>query len=145
MAMIEVGLEEFVDGLIAKKARDGAFDEAQRDRMKRELLTIADRAVDVAIMHAVLLDAIEGSTKKRIDRLHDLMQSGSKADTGRYLQRILPNVDEGIADELVKLEEMYLRGSFDDQSPRRAAADQEFLCRLTEVARRDPGEKKGTP
>ena len=85
MAMIEVGLEEFVDGLIAKKARGSVVDEAQRVRVKRKLLTIADRAVDAAIMNAVLRDAIESSTKKRMDRLHDLIQSGSKVRNASVL------------------------------------------------------------
>jgi hypothetical protein len=115
MAMIEIDLGEFVDGLIAKKARGGAIDETQRAGARRELLTIADKAVDVAIMRAVLQGAFDRTMGKRtMDRLHDLMHSGAKADTLRYVRRILPDWEEVIAIELAKFEQMYL------QEPRRA-------------------------
>ncbi len=61
MAMIEIDLGEFVDGLIAKKACDGNVDEMERARAKRELLAIADKAVDVAIRRAVLRHVLDRS------------------------------------------------------------------------------------
>ena len=146
MAMIEIDLGEFVDGLIAKKACDGTVDEMERARAKRELLTIADKAVDVAIMRALFRNVLDRSKSKRtMDRLYDLMQSGSKADTGKYLHRILPDFDEVIVDELIRLEGMYLSGTVDDQSRRQEAAEREILRRLEEEAGRDPKGKKGTP
>jgi hypothetical protein len=110
MAMIEIDLGEFVDGLIKKKFRGGAIDEVQRTAERRGLLTIADKAVDVAIMRAVLQGAFDRTTGKRtMDRLHDLMHSGVKTDTLRYLRRILPDWEEVIANELGKLQQMYIQ------------------------------------
>jgi hypothetical protein len=110
MAMIEIGCEEFVDGLIVKKARGETVDEEQRVLVKRDLMAIADRAVDGAIMRAVLQRAMDQSiTKAAMDKVHDLMQLGSKANTEKYLRRILPDLDQVIVDELIRMEEMYLR------------------------------------
>jgi methionine aminopeptidase len=112
MAMIEIDLGEFVDGLIAKKARAGAIDETQRVGERRELLTIADKAIDVAIMRAVLLGAFDRTIGTRtMDRLHDLMKAGAKAHTLRYLRQVLPDWEEVIAVELAKFEKMYLEDS----------------------------------
>jgi hypothetical protein len=87
MAMTEIGFEEFVDGLIAKKARGGTVDEEQRVRVKRDLMAVADRAVDVAIMRAVLRSAMDRSiTKAAMNKVYDLMQLGSKANTEKYLR-----------------------------------------------------------
>lgn len=109
MAMIEIDLSEFVDGLMAKKSRAGALDEIQRAGERRELLMIADKAVDVAIMRAVFFGALDRTIGKRtMDKLHDLMQSGVKADTLKHLRRILPDWEEVIANELAKFEKMYL-------------------------------------
>jgi len=108
--MIEIGLEEFVASLIAKKVPDGAVDEVQLARTKRELLAIADRAVDVAIMRAVMRSAHERLIPKAaVDKVYDLMQSRSKAEMDKYLRKIL-DLDQEIADELGRMEEMYLRG-----------------------------------
>ena len=109
MAMIEIDLGEFVDGLIAKKSRAGATDETHRAGERRELLMIADKAVDVAIMRAVFFGALDRTIGKRtMDKLHDLMQSGVKADTLKHLRRILPDWEEVIANELARFEKMYL-------------------------------------
>ena len=109
MAMIEIDLGEFVNGLIARKSRARPVDEAQRAAERRELLMIADKAVDVAIMRAVFFGALDRTIGKRtMDKLHDLMQSGVKADTLKYLRRILPDWEEVIANELARFEKMYL-------------------------------------
>lgn len=111
MAMIEIDLGTFVDELIAKKPREGAIDGTRRAHERRELLTVADKAVDVAIMRAVLLGAFDRTIGKRsTDRLHDLMRSGAKADTLKYLTRILPDWKDVVAIELAKFEKMYLDG-----------------------------------
>ena len=111
MAMIEIDLGKFVDDLIAKKSRAGGTGETQRAGERLELLTIADKAIDVAIMREVLLGAFDRTIGKRtMDRLYDLMQSGAKADTLKYLTRILPDWKDVVAIELAKFEKMYLEG-----------------------------------
>jgi hypothetical protein len=109
MAMIDLDLDEFVEALIAKKSRGTVVDEARQAQSKRELLIIADRAVDVAIMNAVLRSAVDGEiTKGQVEHLHDLMLAGSKPQTAEYVKSILPDVDDVIVSELCKLEEKYL-------------------------------------
>jgi len=76
--MIELGLEEFVDGLLARHPEHAVLDTVRRARAKGELLAIADKAVDVAIMREVFRQVMNRlMTKAAMDKVHDLMQAGS--------------------------------------------------------------------
>lgn len=111
MAMIDIGLGEFISGLIDEKSAGGNWSEAERLRSSHQLLAVADRAVDVAIMNAVMRMAMDGEVNKRVmEKLHGLMTAGAKDRTDSYVRKILPDVDEVVAAELLKLKGMYLRG-----------------------------------
>ena len=111
MAMIDVDLGEFVEQAIVAKSKRTKLDEGKLALAREHLLAVANRAVDVAIMRAVLHYAADGFIKKRqVDALHDLMRSGDKAHTEKHLRTILTDLDDVIGAELFKLREMYLLG-----------------------------------
>jgi hypothetical protein len=111
MAMIEVDLREFAGNLIVEKSAGHPIGEAERARITRDLLAVLDAAVDVAIMNAFMRMALDRvATTAQLTRLYDLIRAGSKTKTEVYVRRVLPDLDEVIAAELVKARGMYLRG-----------------------------------
>ncbi len=114
MAMIEYNVEEFLDQLITEKAK-GVVSEETRLRAMKELQKIADNAIDVAIMKAVIDNVRFGiDVRPIIQKLEELTKAGDKKKTLKYLERVCPELDYIMVAELGKFKEIYLSGKIPD-------------------------------
>jgi len=115
MAMINYDINEFLSQAITDKAAGRPVSDQARRRAMRSLEEVADKAIDVGIMKAVMSNCALGViSRKQVSELEEYMKRGDKEATGRYLEKICPEVDEFIVEELARFKDMYLH----DERPR---------------------------